>query len=153
MNAEAWNDLMSAAGATPRLERAACRGATWMADLGEKSDPDALERAEATCYRCPQRAACSAWVDRLEPHMRPAGYAAGRLLGLPPAPPKVKRDPADDDRWLREHLVRRGGRVVAEQVLAAGVAAGIPETRLKRVRVRAGVVLAGGQWCLDGAVS
>jgi hypothetical protein len=157
VNAEAWNDLMSAAGSTPYLESAACRSEVWMADLTDRSPEDMLDGAEAVCHRCPRdtAAACAAWVDRLEPHLRPAGYAAGRLLGQPPAPPRLKADPADDPRWLAAYLGGRPGHAApAEQVVAAASAAGIPESRLRRARKRCGVTVstgtAGPVWVFSG---
>ena len=142
---EAWIGLVTSAGRTPRLERAACRGAEWMADLNDHSPEGKIERAEAICHSCPARAACAAWVDGLDPHLRPAGYAAGQLLGLPPAPPRVKADPVDDQRWLATYLGGRSGHAApAEQVVTAAAAAGIPESRLRRARKGCGVTVSTG---------
>lgn len=151
---DGFAELLHSAGATPYLDHAACRGEASMADLTDKSPEDALERAEAVCHRCPARAACIAWIDGLAPHLRPAGHVAGELLGPPPAPPRRKRDPADDGTWLAKFLRARSRSAPAEQVVAAAAAAGIPASRLRRVRSRCGVTVstgaaAGPVWVLD----
>jgi hypothetical protein len=130
---------MSSAGRTPHLERAACRGENWMADLNDKSRPDDLARAEAVCHRCVARLACVAWVDELVPHLRPAGYAAGRLLGLPPAPPRLKPEPSEDARWLAAYLGARRGRVPVAQAVSAAAGAGIADNRIRAAKRHIGV--------------
>jgi hypothetical protein len=141
-----WADLAACLAAVPRLERAACRGRPELFDLTADSPASAIDRAKGICDTvCQAQPACAAWVASTLPHLRPAGVVAGELYGPPPAPPKPKSDPAADERWLRDYLGRRrGGRAVAEQVVAAALANGVPETRLRAARRRLGVTVATG---------
>jgi hypothetical protein len=76
-----WSELMSAAGATPYLEGALCRGRHEVFDVNEHADPDRIEYAVHQCRRCPALTACAAWVASLPPKGRPSGVVAGVLYG------------------------------------------------------------------------
>lgn len=133
-------DILGAALSAPRLTEAACRGLHWMADLDTNSPAETVDRAESICRSCPVLQQCAQWIDQLDPWDRPSGYVAGRLLGVPP-PPKLRADPTADDRWLADYMRSRRGRVMGEQVVAAGRAAGIAESRLRAARRRIGATV------------
>ncbi len=65
---------------TPRLEKALCRGQTYLFDV---SDDDQIERenceleAKRMCARCPELEPCTRWVDSLPLSQRPGGVVAG----------------------------------------------------------------------------
>jgi len=144
-----WADLLAAAGTTPRLDGAACRGRPELFDLDANAAAADLDRAKAICDTvCPAQPACTAWVASTPPHLRPAGVVAGELLGPPPPQPRATVGPAADEAWLRDYLGRRrGSRAVAEQVVAAALADGVPETRLRAARRRLGVTVTTGAIC------
>lgn len=151
---DAWLGLMSAAGGTPYLEGAACRGRPELFDLELKANRELVERAQHMCRRCPALGACAAWIAATPAYLRPAGVVAGELLGPPPAAPRVKADPADDERWLAKFLAHHGPTPVAE-VMAAGRAAGISPARLRAARRSVAAPASGrgdsGPWCLPDA--
>jgi hypothetical protein len=78
---DAWLDLMSAAGSTPYLDGAVCRGRHSVFDVNEHADPDRIEYAVHQCRGCPALTAGAAWVASLPPKQRPSGVVAGVLYG------------------------------------------------------------------------
>ena len=128
---DAWLGLMSAAGGTPRLEGAVCRGRAEVFDLSLKADPELVEYATHLCRSCPALKPCEAWIAATAAHGRPAGVVAGQLLGPPPAPPRAGAD--DDQQWLADYL-RRHGPTPAADVMIAGRNAGISPARLRAAR-------------------
>lgn len=81
MNADQLDQLMASwIGSVPRLEDAACRGATWLADIDVKSGRAVVDKAVEICLDCTAMVACAAWADGLPGEKKPAGVVAGRLF-------------------------------------------------------------------------
>lgn len=135
----AWAELVGALSGAPRLEGAACRGRTWLADLTAKSDADLIEAAGHICGGCRALDTCRAWLDSLQPNHQPSGYVAGRLVEPPSTAAAI--DPDFDDEWLLEHLREQGGWCETAAVIAAAARAGISQHRARAARKRVAPVL------------
>ena len=180
-----WYGLAEALAGVPRLEGAACAiGKRYELFDVEDADDEGAEAARNICGsltgpHCPALADCSAWFDSLpKGNRRPAGTIAGKTYERPKlAPPRVRaelqgdisalkktmtsrssprspRPRPDAAAWLADRLA--AGPVLAADVVADGIKAGLSPSTLDRARRSLGAVsdrLPGrrgaSQWRLD----
>jgi hypothetical protein len=175
-----WYGLIEVLAGVPNLNGAACATGKRY-ELFDIEDPDD-ERAEAArniCGSCSARPECVSWFASLpKGNTRPAGTIAGRTYERPKlAPPRVRaelqgdisalkktmtsrssprspRPRPDAAAWLADRLA--AGPVLAADVVADGIKAGLSPSTLDRARRSLGAVsdrLPGrrgaSQWRLD----
>lgn len=126
MNSDDLGRLMAAwMGSVPRLEHAACRGRTEMADIDIRSPRAMVDASLEICLACRQMQQCSDWVNGLPADQRPRGVCGGRLWD--PDAPKMAREMMAAERKAvapptmpRPRAPRRPARRLLAAVEAAG---------------------------------